>query len=145
MRALLDVNVLIALHDPQHVHHELAVDWLLAHAANGWASCPITQNGCLRVMSQPAYPQARSVSELIDVLGGSFQAPSHQFWPDDISLFASATLRRHSVLGHRQLTDAYLLALAVAHGGRFVSFDRAIAVTSVLGAGKEHLVLLLPA
>jgi uncharacterized protein len=145
VRALLDVNVLIALHDPQHVHHALAVDWLVAHAADGWASCPITQNGCLRVMSQPAYPQARGVAELIDLLGGSFRAPTHQFWPDDISLFTGSTLRKGTVLGHRQLTDAYLLALAVAHGGRFVSFDRAIAVGSVSGAGKEHLVSLLSA
>ena len=72
MRALLDVNVLIALHDPQHVHHDAAVDWLEAHAANGWASCPITQNGCLRVMSQPAYPQKRSVAELIATLGSDY-------------------------------------------------------------------------
>jgi uncharacterized protein len=130
MRALLDVNVLVALHDPQHIHHEHAVDWLLANAADGWASCPITQNGCLRVMCQPAYPQNRGVAELIGVLGASFQAPSHRFWPDDVSLMDGTRLLPNRVHGHRQLTDLYLLALAVEHGGRLVSFDRGVSTAS---------------
>jgi predicted nucleic acid-binding protein len=68
-RALLDVNVLIALHDAQHVHHDLAADWLLAHADAGWASCPLTQNGCLRIMSQPAYPNPVPLARAITQLG----------------------------------------------------------------------------
>jgi uncharacterized protein len=79
MRALLDVNVLIALHDAQHVHHTLAADWFEANADAGWASCPITQNGCLRIMSQPAYPNAQGVAALLRILGRSFAAPYHEF------------------------------------------------------------------
>ena len=86
MRALLDVNVLIALHDAQHVHHKLATDWFEAHADAGWASCPITQNGCLRIMSQPAYPNAQSADVLMRMLARSCAAPYHEFWADDVSL-----------------------------------------------------------
>ncbi len=86
MRALLDVNVLIALHDAQHVHHALATDWFEAHAETGLASRPITQNGCLRIMSQPAYPNSQNAQVLLNMLRRSCAAPYHEFWADDISL-----------------------------------------------------------
>ena len=143
MRALLDVNLLLALHDPHHMHHELAVDWLDAHSAQGWATCPITQNGCLRILSQPSYPKPRSINELLSALGDSFSSQNHQFWPDDISLLDARRFRRDRVQGHRQLTDLYLLALAVHHKGRLLTLDTRIATSVVLGAGAEHLVTLL--
>ncbi len=86
MRALLDVNVLIALHDQTHQHHRQAVHWLALNQALGWASCPLTQNGALRIMSQPSYTQLRSLAVVIQSLQKSVETPNHQLWPDDISL-----------------------------------------------------------
>jgi uncharacterized protein len=142
MRALLDVNVLIALHDAQHVHHALATDWFEANANAGWASCPITQNGCLRIMSQPAYPNAQSAATLMRMLERSCAAKVHEFWPDDVSLLDAKRFRADRIHGPRQMTDLYLLGLAVNHGGRLVSFDAGIAPSAVHGAGARHLVAL---
>jgi uncharacterized protein len=145
LRSLLDVNVLIALHDAQHVHHASAAAWFGEHVTEGWASCPLTQNGALRVMSQPAYPQAFPVGELMTRLHRSFGNALHEFWADDISLADPARFRAEHIHGHRQLTDIYLLALAVRHGGRFVTFDTRIALSAVHGAEASHLVHLKPA
>ncbi len=142
MRALLDVNVLIALLDEAHVHHRLASDWLEQALGEGWASCPITQNGCIRIMSQPAYPGARPAAEVAARLADAAATPHHAFWPDDVDLLDPPGLDWRRVLGHRQVTDAYLLALAVRHGGRFVSFDRRIPLEAVVGARAEHRIVL---
>jgi uncharacterized protein len=143
VRALLDVNVLIALHDPQHVHHELAVDWFVMHAELGWASCPLTQNGMLRIMSQAAYPNAQRMPDLMRLLERSLNAPQHDFWADDISLVDAQRFDRAQISGHRQLTDLYLLALAVKRRGRFVTFDARIVPRAVHGAEPRNLVALL--
>lgn len=142
MRALLDVNVLIALHDQQHVHHQAATHWFGLHAALGWASCPLTQNGAARVMSQPAYPQPASLSALLAMFSRSFADPSHAFWCDDISLADGAVFDSQRIHGHRQVTDVYLLGLAVAHGGRLVTLDARIPLSAVRGAQTSHLVWL---
>lgn len=141
-RALLDVNVLIALLDAAHVYHALALRWLEREIDHGWASCPITQNGCIRIMSQPAYPGALRAAEVAERLSEAAARPEHAFWPDDANLLEASTVDWSRVLGHRQVTDAYLLALAVRHDGRFVTFDRRIAVEAVIGAASEHLVTL---
>ena len=142
-RALLDVNVLIALHDQQHVHHAMAAEWFAAHAAQGWASCPLTQNGVLRIMSQPAYPNAQPLGLLMALFERSFAARVHVFWPDDISIVDGQRFEPAHMHGHRQITDLYLLALAVAHGGRFVTFDTRVPLSAVRGAKTQHLVRLL--
>lgn len=142
MRALLDVNVLIALHDRDHVHHERASEWLAAHAKKGWASCPLTQNGCLRVMSQPAYPNAQPLAILMDMLRQSTSTSFHQFWSDDASILDPKRFRQAHMHGHRQITDLYLLGLAVKNGGRLVSFDVRIPSSAVHGATPAHLVAL---
>lgn len=142
MRSLFDVNVLIALHDRQHVHHGLAAQWFAQHAASGWASCPLTQNGAVRVMSQPAYPQPAPLSALLAMFRRSFADPSHAFWCDDISLADSNVFDSQRIHGHRQVTDVYLLGLAVAHGGRFVTLDARIPSSAVRGAEADHLVAL---
>lgn len=142
MRALLDVNVLIALLDQGHIHHAAARAWLGANIAHGWASCPITQNGCIRIMSQPAYPGAVAPAEVAARLRAAASTPHHAFWPDDTSLLADDVLRWSSILGSRQVTDAYLLSLAVRRGGRFVTFDRAAPLAAVAGANARHLVVL---
>ncbi len=142
MRALLDVNVLIALLDGAHIGHASATRWLASEVSQGWASCPLTQNGCIRIMSQPAYPGALPAAEVAARLSEAARNPSHGFWPDDVSLLDEGVLDWSRVLGHRQVTDSYLLALAVRHRGRFVTFDARIAAPAVTGAKARHLVVL---
>lgn len=142
MRSLLDVNVLIALLDADHTLHEAAMSWFGRHGRGGWASCPLTQNGCVRIMSNPAYPNALPVEAVIRRLGDACKSSVHQFWPDDVSLLDPRTADASRILTCRQLTDLYLLALAVAHGGRFVSFDKSITLAAVCGARPQHLLTL---
>jgi uncharacterized protein len=140
--ALLDVNVLIALHDEAHIHHQVALRWMLEQGRHGWTSCPLTQNGCLRVICQPKYPHPFSFGEAVQMLSRSCAHESHTAWPDDISLLDQARFVHGHIHGHRQLTDLYLLALAVKHEGRLVSFDARIPLSAVCGAKPRHLVLM---
>ena len=142
MRALLDVNVLIALLDAAHIHHQRASQWLEQSLHHGWASCPLTQNGCLRIMAQPAYPQALPLAAVAQRLGQEAATPAHLFIADDYSLLDADSLHWPQLLGHRQVTDAYLLGLAVRHGCRFVSFDARVNLAAVPGAKAEHLWVL---
>ncbi len=142
MRALLDVNVLLALLDSAHVFHQRARDWLVANAPSGWASCPITENGFVRVISQPGYPKPIKTSQAIALLKSATGTPLHEFWPADVSLLQPSVLDASRVHGPRQLTDLYLLALAVAHGGRLATFDGAIAVSAARGATAHHIVII---
>lgn len=142
MRALLDINVLIALLDAGHIHHRVATDWLTTNIRDGWASCPITQNGCIRIMSQPGYPQPLPVAEVAARLAEATRTPHHAFWPDGPSLLDRGLVRWRSVLGSRQVTDVYLLALAVTNDGRFVTLDRAVPLAAVMGAEMRHLAVI---
>ena len=142
MRSLLDVNVLIALLDAAHIHHRLATAWLQREIGAGWASCPITQNGCVRILSQPAYPGALAAADVAQRLGEAAAGPAHQFWPDDVNLLQTGAVDWQRVLSHRQVTDVYLLALAVRHGGRLVTFDRRITPAAVAGAGAAQLAVI---
>jgi len=142
MRALLDVNVLIALLDQDHSMHAQALRWFAARAGDGWASCPITQNGCVRIMSHPNYPNPLKVAAIIERLGEAIATDEHEFWPDDVSLLDSRIADRNRIHGPRQVTDLYLLALAVHQGGCFVSFDPSIPRTAIRGAERKHLIAL---
>ena len=142
MRALLDVNVLVALLDATHLHHATATRWLAAHAKSGWASCPLTQNGCLRIMSVGSYPNAQPTSVVADRLALAMDGPAHAFWPDSVSLLQPGVLRWDRVLTSRQVTDTYLLALAAANAGRLITFDRGISIEAVPAASTKHLVTL---
>lgn len=142
MRALLDINVLIALHDRDHVHHALAAQWFAGHADKGWASCPLTQNGFLRIMSQPAYPGAQPLATLVLMLQQSTATPFHALWADDISLLDTAHFQHAHMHGPRQLTDLYLLGLAVKNKACLVSFDARIPLSAVRGANAKHLIKL---
>jgi uncharacterized protein len=142
MRALLDVNFLISLHDETHDFHQSATGWIIDNTTEGWATCPLTQNGCLRIMSQPRYANYKEISAVTRRLQEFCATPNHQFWPDDISLLDSALFDHSKIHGHRQLTDIYLLALAVKHGGRLVTFDREIPLNAVRGAKRAHLVVV---
>lgn len=141
-RALLDVNVLIALLDADHLHHARAATWLAENISAGWASCAITQNGCVRIMSQPGYPNALPAAGVAQRLREATATEHHLFVPGDVSLLDDAHFDADQLLGHRQVTDAYLLGLAVRHGMRFVSFDAGLPVRVVRGATLAHLVVL---
>ena len=128
MRALLDVNVLIALLDADHSLHARATKWFASAARSGWATCPITQNGCVRIMSHPGYPNTVSVRAVMARLAEASANTFHEFWPDNVSLLDAKVADSARIHGPRQLTDIYLLALAVRHSGQFVTFDGAISL-----------------
>ena len=142
MRALPDVDVLIALHDRDDALHERAEILFDANASFGWAGCPLTQNGCLRIMSQAGYGQPQSLAVLVAMLRNSVNTEFHSFWSDDISILDQSRFRHGHMHSPRSLTDLYLFALAVANAGRFVTFDLRIPSTAVEGATHVHLVLL---
>lgn len=130
---LLDVNVLIAMAWPSHVHHTLAHRWFARNSRRGWATCPLTQLGFVRVSSHPGIiPEAATPREAVETLAAIVARPGHVFWPDAISL-ADPSLPAGQIMGHRQFTDAYLLALALHNRGRLVTLDAAIPAMLALG------------
>ena len=141
-RALLDINVLIALLDADHSLHERARQWFRRDATGGWASCPLTQNGCVRIMSHPGYPNALPVRSVVERLRDATESGDHEFWPDDATLLDPQIIDASRIHGPRQVTDVYLLALAVHRGGRFVTFDASVPLGAVTVARREHLLAL---
>jgi len=143
MTALLDVNFLVALFHPQHVHHVEAHRWFQVNAANGWATCPVTINGAIRVLSNASVglvdARAAEVARRLRLLS---EHPQHEFWADGVSLLDSELFALELVQGHRQLTDVYLLGVAVRHQGYLVTFDRGIPVGAVRGAREWNLAKL---
>lgn len=142
MRALLDVNVLIALLDTDHIGHAVATSWFAANLKHGWASCPITENETARIMASAGYPNPLPVAAILQRLAVPKATEHHRFWPDDISLTDTEVFNHAELLGPKQITDRYLLALAVRNNGRFVTFDQGIRPTAVIGAGAGHLIQL---
>ncbi len=143
--ALLDVNVLIALFDPDHVHHDLAHDWFEANRADGWATCPVTENAFLRILSNPAYGAGVTrVASLAEVLRKFCASGHHSFWSDGVSLRNQKLFNLALTGGHRYLTDVYLLGLAKKTGGRLATFDRGIPLKAIIGAGRETLEVISP-
>jgi toxin-antitoxin system PIN domain toxin len=142
MRALLDVNVLIALLDSDHLHHAGAMTWFKENIRSGWASCPLTQNGCIRIMSQTGYPNSLPAAAIAKRLAAATATTHHVFWPDAVSMADAGRIDWDAVLGARQVTDVYLLALAVQQGGRLVTLDRAVPLKAVPGAKTRHLVVI---
>lgn len=142
MRALFDVNVLIALHDRDHVHHVRAAEWFEAHIQQGWATCALTQNGCLRIMGQPGYSSPQPIAVLVSMLQNSTRTAHHAFWSDEVSLLDPQQFEHGHIHSARPLTDLYLLALAVKRQGRLVTLDQRIPISAVRGATAMHLVIL---
>ncbi len=141
--ALLDVNVLIALFDPGHINYEEAHHWLGRNRKHGWATCPMTINGCIRILSSPAYHAVEATpSEAADHLRRFCSVTDHHFWEDSVFLLDESLFRLSMIRGHKLLTDAYLLGLAVRNHGRLVTFDRSIPLKAVHGAGPGSLVLI---
>lgn len=141
-RSLLDINVLLALLDSDHVDHEKARDWMSREIRHGWASCAITQNGFVRIISQPRYPSPVHPARAIERLAQAASTEYHEFWACSVSLLNNDVIHPDRLHGPKQVTDAYLLALAVSHGGRFVTFDQSITLNTVQGARAAHLTVL---
>jgi toxin-antitoxin system PIN domain toxin len=141
VRALLDINVLIALLDPDHVFHDRAHSWWKGQSKRGWASCPLTENGVVRIMSNPAYSEAAKFrpGDLIARLDLFTRQSNHEFWPDDLSLRDKTFFLRDRLHSSRAITDVYLLALAVQHQGVLATFDQAIPLSAVPGAAANSL------
>jgi toxin-antitoxin system PIN domain toxin len=141
--SLLDVNVLVALIDPVHIHFHAAHQWLASHGNHKWATSPITANGCIRILCRPGYSNSfLPPGEAARHLRSLCERTNHEFWPDDISLLDESRLHLSKLGGAKQITDVYLLALAVAHRGYLVTFDRSIPWRAVAGATQAHLKIL---
>ena len=141
MRALLDINVLIALFDPDHSLHQRAHEWWSGNSGEGWASCPISENGMIRIMRNINYSSKERFTpgELIDRLKTFSKNSDHEFWPDELSLLDEKIFNSTSILGSKSLTDIYLLALAVENDGRLITFDQKIPTTAVARANGLHI------
>jgi toxin-antitoxin system PIN domain toxin len=140
MTALLDVNVMIALFDPSHVHHEAAHRWFAKTKPKGWATCPITENGMVRVLSSPGYPlHGLLANDLIDRLRRFRRSGHHLFWPDDVSLTDEKRFDTAFIRGHRKLTDVYLLGLAEHHNGFLATFDLSIPTQALASKNASAL------
>jgi toxin-antitoxin system PIN domain toxin len=138
--ALLDINLLVALFDPDHIHHNIAHDWLADHRSGGWATCPVTENGLIRVLANPAYGSSIQRPEQLTIRLRTFCASGqHSFWPDAVSLTDERIFNTAFIRGHRQVTDVYLLGLALKMRGRLATFDRTIPLASVRGASRDTL------
>ena len=143
MVALLDVNVLVALFDGSHVHHEAAHQWFATQREAGWATCPLTENGFLRVVTSGSYPgRGTALPDTLDRLATFRASGHHEFWSDSVSLTRPGAIDPTQVAGARQLSDVYLLLLATDRGGALATFDRRIPLAAVPGAGPENLTLV---
>lgn len=142
MTYLLDVNVLIALIDPAHVQHAIARQWFEREGHASWATCPITENGALRIVGDSRYPMSPgSPSAVAPTLAAWRRLPGHAFWEDGISLLDFSDVLFDRLLNSRQTTDTYLLALARSRGGQLATLDKRLVADAVRdGAGSLHLI-----
>jgi toxin-antitoxin system PIN domain toxin len=139
---LLDINVLIALIDQDHAGHDAAHRWFQAQGAASWATCPMTENGVIRIVSQPKYPGTPvSTAAVTAIITRLTALPGHVFWSDNISLTTAAHVDASKILTPAQVTDTYLLAVAVGHRGQLATFDRRLATNAVKdGNAALHLI-----
>jgi uncharacterized protein len=141
---LLDTNLLIALLWPRHERHDLAVKWFAHHRAEGWATCPFTQAGFIRIVSNPAFSRdAVQPREAVQVLSANTAAKDHTFWPDDAPFAEVAAFAGVRLVGHQQVTDAYLLGLAVRRGGKLATLDERITALSAPGSPERTALVIV--
>lgn len=139
---LLDVNVLIALVDPAHIQHDPAHDWFARVGHKAFATCPLTENGLVRIVGHPKYPNSPGPpSAVLASLSAIRGLPGHEFWPDDLSIADAGFFAPELLSSHSRVTDSYLLALAHANGGRLATMDQKLA-TEVVPGGKKALALI---
>ena len=132
----------MALFDAYHVNHEEAHGWFASNGDGGWATCALTVNGCVRVLSNPAYPSSVTATKAVTYLRTLSLRGRHVFWRETVSLLDEKMFAAEFLLGHQKVADAYLLGMAVRHGGRLVTFDRAIPLRAVRGTAARHVELL---
>lgn len=131
---LLDVNLLVALLWPAHESHDCAQEWFLKNRRAGWATCPLTQSGFVRVVSNPSFSRdAVSPAEASEQLALNLASPQHRFVPASIAFAVAVAPFQARLRGHQQVTDAYLLGLALHHGLRMATFDRGVAALAEEG------------
>jgi toxin-antitoxin system PIN domain toxin len=137
---LLDINLLLALTDPMHIHHELSHQWFAKKSHKGWATCPLTENGFVCIASHPKYPNrpgdVRAVCSILDQI---CKSPGHHFWTEDLSILD--ILEPGTIITHAQITDVYLLGLAFFKKGKLATLDQRIPANAVRG-GRQALELL---
>ena len=143
MTSLLDVNVLISLLDANHEYHPAVMGWF-GQNNDGWASCPITQNGYLRIVTQKKYKNRISISEAMRRLSQAVSTPDHEFLPDNVSLLDPQLVAREHIQGPKQFTDIYLFALSVSHGARFVTLDGGVPRVAVPQATNDSMFIITP-
>ena len=141
---LLDVNALIALLWEEHPFHQRCAEWFVRSARAGWATCPMTEAGFVRVLCNPAFtanpPSVHSAIRLIQAATES--GSNHHFFTDDLPLSAVGTRWRNK-LGHKQITDAYLLALAIHYKAKLVTFDRRMEARAPEGSAEREALVIL--
>jgi toxin-antitoxin system PIN domain toxin len=143
--ALLDVNLLVALFDADHVHHDLAHDWFSDNRHSGWSTCPLTENGLVRVLANPRYGSPVSgIPAVVARLRQFRESGHHEFWDERISVTDDSIFNPALVRGFAQVTDVYLLGLAQKNGGRLATFDRSIPLGAVVGATPGTLAVIGP-
>jgi hypothetical protein len=143
--ALLDVNVLLALHWRPHAFHQAAMHWLVRNGNNGWATCSLTQAGFVRILSNPSFhPSAPSPAKALDLLKTSTESnPHHQFWTDTLQITAIRPDLTGRIQGHKQVPDAYLLAIAICHKAALVTFDARMRSLAPKGSKEFDAVVIL--
>jgi toxin-antitoxin system PIN domain toxin len=143
---LLDINVLIALTHSAHVHHALVQDWVQAQGKLAWSSCTVTQLGFVRLAGMPAIGGANtSPAAALALLDQLLAHPGHHFWPDAQGIANSEALRSPLIVGHRQVTDGYLLGLAMREGSALVTLDRGLASVARAMQAERHVHWIGPA
>ena len=143
MTSLLDVNVLLSLLDANHAHHPAVMGWF-GQNNDRWASCPTTQNGYLRTVTKPGYPNTISTTAAIRTLSQAVSTPGHDFLSDNISLLNPQLVTHRHIQGNKQFTDIYLLALSVSHGARFVTLDTGVPLLAVPQATNASMYVITP-
>jgi len=134
------VNLLLALTDPMHVHHETAHIWFAQTGRRSWATCPITENGFVRIASHPRYPnRPGNVGAVLEILRQLCAAEGHQLWSENVSI--RDLIGPDQLISHAQVTDAFLLGLAVHQAGKLATLDQRLPVAAVRG-GADRVELI---
>lgn len=143
MKYLLDVNLLIALLDSNHEYHSLTIEWLINNKNNQLLVCPITQNGCIRILSLSSYPNKFKVEEVVNKLRELIASQNFKFIEDNLDILESNTINWLQIQGSKQITDAYLLALATKNNSALATLDKKIELQTVKTAKRNNLVVLI--
>jgi toxin-antitoxin system PIN domain toxin len=141
---LLDINVLVALFWPTHAQHEVVLKWFAEHRYRGWATCPLTEVGFVRVVSNPVFSRdAVTPKEALGVLAANTVASDHVFWSGDLSLTRAMQFAGPRLVGHQQVVYAYLIALAVKYSGFLVTFEGHIRSLVELNSAEFHAIQVI--